>query len=109
VWDFGTILFQASKTAELQVIPALIISKKRDGQRLTESEIRYMISGYARGDLPDYQMAALAMAIFIRGMEPEEISQLTDDLLDTRSDVGMLRFGRADDQRSGIGDHRGDT
>ena len=65
------------------MIPALIISKKRDGQRLSESEIRYMISGYARGDLPDYQMAALAMAIFIRGMEPEEISQLTDAMIAT--------------------------
>ncbi len=81
--DLEFILFQASKTAELQVIPALIISKKRDGQRLSESEIRYMISGYARGDVPDYQMAALAMAVFIRGMDPEEISQLTDAMIAT--------------------------
>ena len=65
------------------MIPALIISKKRDGQRLSESEIRYMISGYARGDVPDYQMAALAMAVFIRGMDPEEISQLTDAMIAT--------------------------
>ena len=61
------------------MIPAVIISKKRDGEKLSEAEIRFMVSKYAQGELPDYQMAALAMAIFIRGMDPQEISQLTDE------------------------------
>jgi len=65
------------------VIPAVIISKKRDGGKLSEAEIRYMVSHYAKGDLPDYQMAALAMAIFIQGMDPQEISQLTDAMIAT--------------------------
>jgi pyrimidine-nucleoside phosphorylase len=40
-----------------------IIEKKADGLELTEEEIRYMITGYTSGDIPDYQMASMCMAI----------------------------------------------
>ncbi|GIQ62205.1 hypothetical protein PACILC2_07730 [Paenibacillus cisolokensis] len=41
-----------------------LIAKKRDGLELTTDEIRFMIDGYTKGDIPDYQMSAMAMAIF---------------------------------------------
>ncbi len=73
------------------MLPQWIIEKKRDGHALTEEEIRSFIGAYARGELPDYQMSAMAMAIFLRGMNPAEVAILTDammrsgDLVDTRS------------------------
>ncbi len=73
------------------MLPQWIIEKKRDGQTLTEEEIRFFIDAYAKEKLPDYQMAAMAMAIFIRGMNPKEIAILTDammrsgDLINTSS------------------------
>ncbi|NWF68699.1 MAG: thymidine phosphorylase [Chloroflexi bacterium] len=54
-----------------------IIAKKRDGQALSQAEIQWFIENYTRGDLPDYQAAALLMAILLRGMEREEIFHLT--------------------------------
>jgi len=71
------------------MMPQWIIEKKRDGQSLTGDEIRAFIDGYTRGDIPDYQMAAFAMAVFFRGMSADETATLTDammrsgDLLDT--------------------------
>ena len=73
------------------MLPQWVIEKKRDGHVLSEEEIRAFMDGYTRGDIPDYQMAAMAMAIFIRGMTSEEIAVLTDammrsgDLVDTSS------------------------
>jgi pyrimidine-nucleoside phosphorylase len=54
-----------------------LITKKRDGGELTESEINSLISGYTDGSIPDYQMSAMAMAIFFRGMTPGERANLT--------------------------------
>jgi pyrimidine-nucleoside phosphorylase len=54
-----------------------IIAKKRDGQALTNAEIRWFIDAYTKGELPDYQAAALTMAILIRGMTPDEVTTLT--------------------------------
>src|SRR3954452_15256312 len=58
-----------------------LISKKRDGGELTEDEIGSLISGYVRGDVPDYQMAAWAMAVYLRGMTVPEIAALTECML----------------------------
>ena len=57
--------------------PYDIIKKKRDGFALTEEEIRGFIEGYVAGDIPDYQAAALCMAIWFRGMDPVETAALT--------------------------------
>ena len=55
-----------------------IITKKRDGHELTDEEIRFWIDGYTKGDIPDYQSSAMAMAILFRGMSKREIATLTD-------------------------------
>ena len=58
-----------------------IISKKRDGFELSEEEIGFMINGYAEGRIPDYQMSALLMAIFLRGMSKQETMTVTKNML----------------------------
>lgn len=54
-----------------------LIQKKRDGGVFNKSEIDWFISGYAKGQVPDYQMSALAMAIYFKGMTTEETANLT--------------------------------
>jgi pyrimidine-nucleoside phosphorylase len=54
-----------------------LIQKKRDAEQLTTAEIDYMIQGYTKGDIPDYQMSAWAMAIYFNGMTAKETADLT--------------------------------
>ncbi len=54
-----------------------IIKRKRDGFELTEEEIQFVVNGYVSGTIPDYQMAALLMAIFFKGMNQRETFDLT--------------------------------
>lgn len=54
-----------------------LILKKKRGKELANEEIRYMINGYTKGDIPDYQMSAMMMAICFQGMTPEETKNLT--------------------------------
>jgi len=63
------------------MLPQWIIEKKRDGHSLTGDEIRSFINGYATGEIPDYQMAALAMAIYFKGMTFDEVVVLTDAMM----------------------------
>jgi pyrimidine-nucleoside phosphorylase len=63
-------------------IPALI-EKKRDGGKLSAEEIHDLISRYSAGALPDYQMAAFAMAVFFRGMDDVETTALTMEMRDS--------------------------
>jgi pyrimidine-nucleoside phosphorylase len=58
-----------------------LISKKRDGQELADYEIGALIDAYVKGDVPDYQMSAWAMAVFLRGMTVAEITALTEHML----------------------------
>ncbi|RCK81122.1 MAG: Pyrimidine-nucleoside phosphorylase [Candidatus Ozemobacter sibiricus] len=55
-----------------------IIKRKRDGLKLQEAEVRYVIDAFVAGTLPDYQMAAFLMAVFLRGMDEQETFWLTD-------------------------------
>jgi pyrimidine-nucleoside phosphorylase len=72
-----------------------IIRKKRDGNRLTDEEITFFISGVTDGSIPDYQASALLMATFLIGMTDEETVSLTKAMirsgstLDTRHIPGM--------------------
>lgn len=60
-----------------------IIERKRDGHALTDEEIREVIVSYTQGTMPDYQMSALAMAIFFRGMDARETTSLTRAMLES--------------------------
>ncbi len=60
-----------------------IIRKKRDGGILTEKEIKWFIDGYVKGDIPDYQAAALCMAIYFKGMTVDETAALTFAIRDS--------------------------
>ena len=55
-----------------------LIMKKRDGNVLSEKEIREMVSEYVEGNIPDYQMSAMLMAIYFKGMNSQETFVLTD-------------------------------
>ena len=61
--------------------PATVIAKKRDGLALVRDEIAAFVDGFTEGSLPDYQMSALAMAIYLRGMSAEETAVLTEQML----------------------------
>lgn len=63
------------------MLPAEIIKKKRNGFELTEKEIEDFILGYTRGTVPDYQMSALLMAIYFKGMTNTETLSLTKTML----------------------------
>ena len=58
-----------------------IIQKKRDGEALDSVEISAVIDGFVSGDVPEYQVAALAMAIYFQGMDDSETSALTRTLM----------------------------
>src|SRR5574337_2175727 len=70
------------------LIPRLI-ERKRDGQALEPGEWTELVGRYVAGSVPDYQMAALLMAVYFRGLQPEELSALTDAMLDSGD---RLRF-----------------
>lgn len=63
--------------------PVRLIARKRDGGRLEPDELRAFVTAYARGDVPDYQMAAMAMAIFLRGLDEGETAALVAAMLDS--------------------------
>jgi pyrimidine-nucleoside phosphorylase len=58
-----------------------LIKKKRDSGELSREEIDFLVSGYTRGEIPDYQMAAWLMAVWIRGMNRSELAALTEVML----------------------------
>lgn len=84
-----------------------IIAKKRDGGVLERAELEFAITGFVNGSVPDYQMSALLMAIYLNGMTAEETAQLTDimahsgDMVDLSSISGI----KADKHSTGgVGD-----
>ncbi|MFX4025243.1 pyrimidine-nucleoside phosphorylase, partial [Streptococcus suis] len=66
-----------------------LIQKKRDGLELSSEEIKRLIDGYVAGTVPDYQMSALAMAIYFKGMSTSEISDLTMSMVVTGEQIDL--------------------
>ncbi len=84
-----------------------IIKKKRDGSKLTDEEIRWFIESYVKGEIPDYQVSALLMAIYFRGMDLDETAALTMAVRDSGdrldfSDVNGIRVDKH--STGGVGD-----
>jgi pyrimidine-nucleoside phosphorylase len=83
-----------------------IIARKRDGAALSSEEITTVVSGYVAGEVPDYQMSALAMAVYIRGMDAAETAALTEQMLQSGMVLEVSDVSRRADKHStgGIGD-----
>jgi len=84
-----------------------IIEKKRDGYELTKEEIDFVIHGFTSGEIPDYQMSALAMSIFFQDMTPEERVHLTMSMVESGDQIDLSNIeGIKVDKHStgGVGD-----
>ena len=88
------------------IVPRLI-ERKRDGNRLGEADIRRLILDYAAGKVPDYQMSALLMAIYFRGLDGGEMRAFMEATLESgkRLDLSLFRGARIDKHSTGgVGD-----
>jgi pyrimidine-nucleoside phosphorylase len=88
------------------IVPRLI-ERKRAGGRLQPEEIRELVLAYAEDRIPDYQMAALLMAIYFKGLDREEMNALMEAMLESgdRLDLSRLPLPRIDKHSTGgVGD-----
>ena len=87
---------------------AELIERKRDGEELAAQELSELLLGFARGDVPDYQMSAFCMAVVFRGLTPAETHALTDAMVESGETLDLsAELGRkAVDKHStgGVGD-----
>ncbi|HSP71253.1 MAG TPA: thymidine phosphorylase [Gaiellaceae bacterium] len=88
--------------------PAELIQRKRDGGELTAPELAELVLAYSRGEVPDYQMAAFAMAVYFRGLTSAETFALTDAMIRSGEtiELGRLLGRKVVDKHStgGVGD-----
>ena len=84
-----------------------ILRKKRDGERLTEGEIHHVLEGVTEGTIPDYQISALLMAIFLRGLDDDELAAWAHGMLHSGDVLDLSEISQAKvDKHStgGVGD-----
>ena len=66
-----------------------IIEKKRDGYILSKEEIEYFVNGYVNNEIPDYQISSLLMAIYFRGLNDEELTNLTMAMVNSGEKIDL--------------------
>ncbi|HEY1916379.1 MAG TPA: thymidine phosphorylase [Streptosporangiaceae bacterium] len=84
-----------------------LILAKRDGRRLADEDIRWLIAAYAQGEVPDEQVSALLMAVYFRGLDPAELRTWTAAMVDSgeRLDLGAVPWPTVDKHSTGgVGD-----
>jgi pyrimidine-nucleoside phosphorylase len=82
-----------------------LIDKKKKGEKLTSAEIKWFIQGFTDSKIQDYQMSAMLMAMFIRGMDPQETASLTDAMLESGEQLKFTGKNVIDKHSTGgIGD-----
>ena len=81
-------------TVGAAIRPAELIQRKRDGGELSPDEIGNLVLGYARDEVPDYQMAAFCMAVYFQGLTPGETHALTDAMVRSGETVDLSPLGR---------------
>ena len=84
-----------------------LIEKKQEKEELTAEEVRWMIDGFTSGEVPDYQMSAMLMAVFYNGMTKEELSEMTMAMVESGDQIDLSAIeGIKVDKHStgGVGD-----
>ncbi|MCR5584796.1 MAG: pyrimidine-nucleoside phosphorylase [Lachnospiraceae bacterium] len=84
-----------------------LITRKKHGEELTKEEIDFIVQGFTKGDIPDYQMSAFLMAVYFQGMNLRETIDLTQSMIDSgdRLDLSAIKGLKADKHSTGgVGD-----
>lgn len=84
-----------------------LIQKKKQGDELSDLEIDYIVQGYTKGEIPDYQMSAFLMAVYFKGMNKEEISNMTMSFVNSgdKVDLSAIKGIKVDKHSTGgVGD-----
>ncbi|MGM0502316.1 MAG: thymidine phosphorylase, partial [Bacillota bacterium] len=87
--------------------PYDIIQTKKEGGKLTAEEIKFLIDGYTKDEIPDYQLSAWAMAVYFQGMDQEETAILTEAMANSGATIDLSKIqGKKVDKHStgGVGD-----
>ncbi len=87
--------------------PYELIKKKRDGKALSKEEIKFLIDGYTKGKIPDYQISAFLMAVYFQGLNFEETNNLTSSMINSGKtfDLSVIPGYKVDKHSTGgVGD-----